>query len=189
MKEAVGQPVIEPPGSVCANSCQYAFGFTPASNVYVYSSGNPPGVFGVYSYTGNGIECNEDTRKEPGNPGQQTDPDETPTPDPDNKCPDGYVWNGTFCSKEPPKPCDPEVEVGGCDGNENPDPDNPGDGDGEGDGDGDGDGDGSGDGGTAAAMVMETVMGQETATGMARETGMGPNATRPRTQTSAASPA
>ena len=31
-----GQPVIDPPGSVCANSCQYAFGFTPASN-----NGNP----------------------------------------------------------------------------------------------------------------------------------------------------
>ena len=148
MKEAVGQPLIEPPGSVCANSCQYAFGFTSASNVYVYSSGNPPGVFGVYSYTGNGIECNEDTRKEPGNPGQQTDPDETPTPDPDNQCPDGYVWNGTFCSKEPPPPCDPEVEVGGCDDTENPDPDEPGDGDedGDGDGDGDGEGDGGGDG-------------------------------------------
>lgn len=146
MKEAVGQPLIEPPGSVCANSCQYAFGFTSASNVYVYSSGNPPGVFGVYSYTGNGIECNEDTRKEPGSPGQQTDPDETPTPDPDNTCPDGYVWNGTFCSKEPPPPCDPEVEVGGCDDTENPDPDEPGDGDEDGDGDGDGDGEGDGEG-------------------------------------------
>ena len=146
MKEAVGQPVIEPPDSVCANSCQYAFGFTPASNVYVYSSGDPSGVFGVYSYTGNGIECNEDTRKQPGNPGQQTDPDETPTPDPDNQCPDGYAWNGTFCSKEPPPPCDPEVEVGGCDDTENPDPDEPGDGDEDGDGEGEGDGDGDGEG-------------------------------------------
>jgi len=146
MKEAVGQPLIDPPGSVCANSCQYAFGYTAASNVYVYSSGTPSGVFGVYSYTGNGVECTGDTRKEPGSPGNQENPDDTPVPDPDNQCPSGYVWNGTFCSKEPPPPCDPEVEVGGCDDTENPDPNEPGDGDEDGDGDGDGEGNGEGDG-------------------------------------------
>lgn len=145
MKEAVGQPSIEPPGSVCANSCQYAFGYTAASNVYVYSSGNPPGVFGVYSYTGNGIECNEDTRKEPGSPGQQTNPDDTPTPDPGNQCPEGYVFNGTFCSPNtpPPDPTDP------TDPNDPTDPSDPDDGSGGGGSNGGGsDGGGSNDGGS-----------------------------------------
>ena len=158
MKDAVGQPTIDPPDSVCANSCQYSFGYTPATNVYVYKSGTPPGVFGVYTYTGNGIQCDADTRVELGDPTQQTNPDETPTPDPENNCPAGYVWNGTFCSPEQPtdpeEPTDPEdptdpVEPGegDGDGDDGGDPGTGGGGDGEGDGNGDGgNGDGNGEG-------------------------------------------
>lgn len=160
MKSAVGQPTIDPPGSVCGNGCQYAFTYTAASNVYVYSSGNPPGVFGVYSYSGNGIQCNESTLKSPGDPsaGDTQNPDDTPPPDTDNKCPNGYTYNGTFCSPNTPPP-DPD---GPTDPTDPTDPADPGDGSGDGgggggggggsdggddgDGSGSGDGDGSGDG-------------------------------------------
>lgn len=173
MKSAVGQPTIDPPGSVCGNGCQYAFTYTAASNVYVYSSGNPPGVFGVYSYSGNGIQCNESTLKSPGDPsaGDTQNPDDTPPPDTDNKCPEGYTYNGTFCSPNTPPP-DPDGPTdptdptdpadpgdgsgdggggggggGGSDGGDDGDGSGSGDGDGSGDGNGDGDGDGSGGGG------------------------------------------
>lgn len=171
MKSAVGQPTIDPPGSVCGNGCQYAFTYTAASNVYVYSSGNPPGVFGVYSYSGNGIQCNESTLTSPGNPsaGETQNPDDTPPPDTDNKCPEGYTYNGTFCSPNTPPP-DPDGPTdptdptdpadpgdgsgdggggggGGSDGGGSGDGDGSGGGDGSGDGEGDGDGDGSGGGG------------------------------------------
>lgn len=153
MKSAVGQPTIDPPGSVCGNGCQYAFTYTAASNVYVYSSGNPPGVFGVYSYSGNGIQCNESTLKSPGDPsaGDTQSPDDTPPPDTDNKCPAGYTYNGTFCSPNTPPP-DPD---GPTDPTDPTDPADPGDGSGDGGGGGggggsdggdDGDGSGSGDG-------------------------------------------
>lgn len=160
MKAAVGQPSIDPPGSVCGNGCQYAFTYTAASNVYVYSSGNPAGVFGVYSYSGNGIQCNESTLKSPGDPsaGDTQNPDDTPPPDTDNKCPEGYTYNGTFCSPNTPPP-DPD---GPTDPTDPTDPADPGDGSGDGgggggggggsdggddgDGSGSGDGDGSGDG-------------------------------------------
>ncbi|WP_407295893.1 virulence factor TspB C-terminal domain-related protein [Stutzerimonas zhaodongensis] len=128
---------------MCANSCTYTFQYI-VNNIYVYSSGTPSGVFGSYQYRGNGFECSGDTYTAPGNPGGTTNPDDTPPPDPDNNCPSGYVWNGTFCSKEPPKPCDPEVEVGGCD--DTPNNPEPGEGDGDEDGGGDGDDDGDGDG-------------------------------------------
>ena len=153
IKAAVGEPSTEPPGSVCANSCQYTWGFTAPTNVYAYTSGNPPGVFGSFEYKSAGLECTggEPTRTAPAGPSDTTNPDDTPAPDPDNGCPDGHVWNGTFCSEEPPKVCDPDVEVGGCDDAENPDPENPTDpddpGDGEGDGEGDDSGEGDGDGG------------------------------------------
>ncbi|MDT3710922.1 MAG: methyltransferase [Pseudomonadaceae bacterium] len=172
MKSAVGQPSIDPPGSVCGNGCQYAFTYTAASNVYVYSSGNPPGVFGVYSYSGNGIQCSESTLKSPGDPsaGDTQSPDDTPPPDTDNKCPAGYTYNGTFCSPNTPPP-DPDGPTdptdptdpadpgdgsgdgggggggGGSDGGGSGDGSGSGDGDGSGDGEGDGDGDGSGGGG------------------------------------------
>ncbi|MTZ14927.1 methyltransferase [Pseudomonas sp. JL972] len=172
MKSAVGQPTIDPPGSVCGNGCQYAFTYTAASNVYVYSSGNPPGVFGVYSYSGNGIQCNESTLKSPGDPsaGDTQNPDDTPPPDTDNKCPEGYTYNGTFCSPNTPPP-DPDGPTdptdptdpadpgdgsgdgggggggGGSDGGGSGDGSGSGDGDGSGDGEGDGSGDGDGSGG------------------------------------------
>src|SRR5690606_29068069 len=152
---------IPPPSTVCSASCVYTFQYI-VRDVYVYKSGEPPGVYQALEYKGNGFECSEDTHVNPGSSSGQQNPDETPPPDPENKCPSGYVWNGTFCSKEPPKPCDPEVEVGGCDDTppENPDPgdgdddgdtdDGDGEGDGEGgdggEGDGSGDGDGKGDG-------------------------------------------
>ncbi|WP_312723689.1 virulence factor TspB C-terminal domain-related protein [Stutzerimonas nitrititolerans] len=145
LKDSVhGSDRVEPPGSVCANSCTYTFQYI-VNNIYVYSSGTPSGVFGSYQYRGNGFECSGDDYNAPGNPGGTTDPDETPPPDPDNNCPSGYVWNGTFCSKEPPKPCDPEVEVGGC--GETPTDPEPGDGGDDGEGGEDGD-DGDGDGGS-----------------------------------------
>jgi len=142
MKSAVGQPTIDPPGSVCGNGCQYAFTYTPASNVYVYSSGNPPGVFGIYSYTGNGIECTENTLQTPGNPseGETQDPDDTPPPEDGDKCPAGYIYNGTFCSPEnPPEEPDP------TDPTDPTDPENPTDPD---DGSGGGGGSGGDDGGS-----------------------------------------
>lgn len=145
-KNSVSDPEnIPPPGSVCSGSCEYTFQYI-VRDVYVYKSGEPPGVFQALEYKGNGFECSENTHVNPGSSSGQQNPDETPSPDPENKCPAGYVWNGTFCSKEPPKPCDPEVEVGGCDDTPpvNPDPGDGGD-DGEG-GDDEGDGDGNGDG-------------------------------------------
>ncbi len=141
-KNSVSDPEnIPPPSSVCSASCEYTFQYI-VRDVYVYKSGEPPGVFQALEYKGNGFECSENTHVNPGSSSGQQNPDETPPPDPENKCPAGYVWNGTFCSKEPPKPCDPEVEVGGCD--DTP-PDNPDPGDGGGDGEGGDDGDG-GDG-------------------------------------------
>ena len=161
--DAVGAPPSDPPSTVCSNSCQYVFDYNVV-NIYVYTSGNPSGVFGAYTYRGNGQECNGDTLKSPGSDsGATTNPDETPPPTDGDKCPEGYIWNGTFCSKadDPPKPCYPDAppgSLGACDDGKDPEEpgdgddkpgdgdDNPGDGDGSGDGSGDGDGDGSGDG-------------------------------------------
>ncbi|AWT11024.1 hypothetical protein DM292_12930 [Stutzerimonas frequens] len=147
MKAAVGQPTIDPPGSVCGNGCQYAFTYTPASNVYVYTSGNPPGVFGVYAYTGNGIECNESTLQTPGNPseGDTQDPDDTPPPEDGDKCPEGYTYNGTFCSPNTPSDPDPTDP---SDPTDPTDPTDPGDGSGDGGSGGGGSGDGGSDGGS-----------------------------------------
>lgn len=159
MKAAVGQPTIDPPGSVCGNGCQYAFTYTPASNVYVYTSGNPPGVFGVYAYSGNGIECNENTLQTPGNPseGDTQDPDDTPPPEDGDKCPEGYTYNGTFCSPnnppdpDPTDPTDPTDPGDGSDGGGSGGGGSGGGSDGgSGDGgSGDGDGSGNGDGGSS----------------------------------------
>ncbi|MBK3824657.1 methyltransferase [Stutzerimonas balearica] len=149
MKSAVGQPTIDPPGSVCGNGCQYAFTYTPASNVYVYSSGNPPGVFGIYSYTGNGIECTENTLQTPGNPseGETQDPDDTPPPEDGDKCPAGYIYNGTFCSPEnPPEEPDPTDPTDPADPENPTDPDDGSGGGGGGGGDDGGSGDGGDDG-------------------------------------------
>lgn len=149
MKSAVGQPTIDPPGSVCGNGCQYAFTYTPASNVYVYSSGNPPGVFGIYSYTGNGIECTENTLQTPGNPseGETQDPDDTPPPEDGDKCPAGYIYNGTFCSPEnPPEEPDPTDPTDPTDPENPTDPDDGSGGGGGGGGDDGGSGDGGDDG-------------------------------------------
>ncbi|WP_213150459.1 hypothetical protein [Stutzerimonas balearica] len=149
MKSAVGQPTIDPPGSVCGNGCQYAFTYTPASNVYVYSSGNPPGVFGIYSYTGNGIECTENTLQTPGNPseGETQDPDDTPPPEDGDKCPAGYIYNGTFCSPEnPPEEPDPTDPTDPTDPENPTDPDDGSGGGGGGGGDDSGGGDGGDDG-------------------------------------------
>ncbi len=149
MKSAVGQPTIDPPGSVCGNGCQYAFTYTPASNVYVYSSGNPPGVFGIYSYTGNGIECTENTLQTPGNPseGETQNPDDTPPPEDGDKCPAGYIYNGTFCSPEnPPEEPDPTDPTDPTDPENPTDPDDGSGGGGGGGGDDSGGGDGGDDG-------------------------------------------
>jgi len=149
MKSAVGQPTIDPPGSVCGNGCQYAFTYTPASNVYVYSSGNPPGVFGIYSYTGNGIECTENTLQTPGNSseGETQDPDDTPPPEDGDKCPAGYIYNGTFCSPEnPPEEPDPTDPTDPTDPENPTDPDDGSGGGGGGGGDDGGSGDGGDDG-------------------------------------------
>lgn len=163
LSDAVGAPRSDPPGTVCSNSCQYVFDHNVV-NVYAYKGGNPPGIFGAYTYRGNGQECNGDTLKSPGSDsGATTNPDETPPPTDGDKCPEGYIWNGTFCSKadDPPKPCYPDAppgSLGACDDGKDPEEpgdgddkpgdgdDNPGDGDGSGDGDGKGDGEGDGDG-------------------------------------------
>lgn len=134
-KNAVSDPEnIPPPGSVCLSSCLYTFQYI-VRDVYVYKSGEPPGVFQSLEYKGNGFECSEDTHQNPDSSSGQQNPDETPPPDPDNKCPAGYVWNGTFCSPSTPSP-DPT----------DPDPVDPTDPDGDGDG-GDGDGGSGGSGG------------------------------------------
>lgn len=124
---------IPPPLSVCSASCQYTFQYV-VHDVYVYKSGEPPGVFHALEYKGNGFECSEDTHVNPGSSSGQQNPDETPPPDPDNKCPAGYIWNGTFCSPSTPPP-DPT----------DPDPVDPTDPDSDGDGDGDGGDTGGGD--------------------------------------------
>jgi len=115
------------------------------NNIYVYTSGTPSGVFGSYQYRGNGFECSGDTYNAPGNPGGTTNPDDTPPPDDTDKCPEGYTYNGTFCS--PNKPTDPSDPTDPTDPEDPTDPTEPGDGDDGGDGDGSGGGGGSGDGG------------------------------------------
>ncbi|MFI8690945.1 virulence factor TspB C-terminal domain-related protein [Stutzerimonas kunmingensis] len=172
MKAAVGQPTIDPPGSVCGGGCQYAFTYTPASNVYVYTSGNPPGVFGVYSYSGNGIECNESTLQTPGNPseGETQNPDDTPPPEDGDQCPEGYTYNGTFCSPDtPPDPTDPTDPT---DPPDPTDPSDPGDGEGDGGSDGGGSGDngsGDGDGGSSGEGEGENGSGSGDGEGTEQE--------------------
>lgn len=46
-----------PPGVLCSNSCQYASNGGAASNVFRFADNSPNGVFGVYTYTGNGVQC------------------------------------------------------------------------------------------------------------------------------------
>ncbi|TKD46226.1 virulence factor TspB C-terminal domain-related protein [Azotobacter chroococcum] len=48
---------IPPPGVLCSNSCQYSSTGTAASNVFRFVDNNPNGVFGVYTYIGNGVQC------------------------------------------------------------------------------------------------------------------------------------
>lgn len=145
LRESVhGSDRVEPPSDVCANSCTYTFQYV-VNNIYVYTSGTPSGVFGSYQYRGNGFECSGDTYNAPGNPGGTTNPDDTPPPDDTDKCPEGYTYNGTFCS--PNKPTDPSDPTDPTDPEDPTDPTEPGDGDDGGDGDGSGGGGGSGDGG------------------------------------------
>lgn len=183
MKAAVGQPTIDPPGSICANSCAYAFTFTAPSNVYVYTSGEPPGVFGVYTYKSAGFQCTggETAYNAPGNPteGGQTDPDATPPPDSSNNCPSGYTYNGTFCSPnnpppdpdpsdpkdptDPTDPADPGGDTGGGTGGGGTGGGTGGDtGGGTDDGSGTGTGDGSGDGGGTGGGGSGTGDGEPT---------------------------
>ncbi|WP_301362215.1 virulence factor TspB C-terminal domain-related protein [Stutzerimonas nitrititolerans] len=145
LRESVhGSDRVEPPSDVCANSCTYTFQYV-VNNIYVYTSGTPSGVFGSYQYRGNGFECSGDTYNAPGNPGGTTNPDDTPPPDDTDKCPEGYTYNGTFCS--PNKPTDPSDPTDPTDPEDPTDPTEPGDGDEDGDGDGSGGGGGGGDGG------------------------------------------
>ncbi|MCY1290763.1 hypothetical protein D9M70_399230 [compost metagenome] len=47
----------DPPGVVCQGSCQYAWDSAGPSNVYRFVDGTPNGVFGLFSYKGNGVSC------------------------------------------------------------------------------------------------------------------------------------
>ncbi|AYF85669.1 hypothetical protein D6Z43_00005 (plasmid) [Pseudomonas sp. DY-1] len=47
----------DPPGVVCQGSCQYAWDSAGPTNVYRFVDGTPNGVFGLFSYKGNGVSC------------------------------------------------------------------------------------------------------------------------------------
>lgn len=48
---------VDPPGSVCRDGCQYAFGDAPPISAYRFHNANPSGVFLVFNYHGNGVSC------------------------------------------------------------------------------------------------------------------------------------
>ncbi|CAE6888940.1 conserved exported protein of unknown function [Pseudomonas marincola] len=56
---------IEPPPSVCKSGCQYASNQGPPSRLYRFKSGDPAGVFGEYTYKGNGLECKQGENPDP----------------------------------------------------------------------------------------------------------------------------
>jgi hypothetical protein len=47
----------DPPGSVCQNSCQYAWNGTHAQKVYRFIEGSDNTIYGDYLYVGNGVTC------------------------------------------------------------------------------------------------------------------------------------
>ncbi len=47
----------DPAGVVCQNACQYAWNGAGPTNVYRFVDGTPNGVFGLFSYKGNGVSC------------------------------------------------------------------------------------------------------------------------------------
>jgi hypothetical protein len=57
----------DPPGVLCQSACQYAWNGGAPSNVYRFVDGTPNGVFGVFSYKGNGVSCTsgDEPTKEP----------------------------------------------------------------------------------------------------------------------------
>lgn len=67
---------VDPPGSVCKNSCQYAWDQTPPYALYRFQDNNPNGVWGDYTYKGNGVTCVGETPNQvdpgPKDPGKQS---------------------------------------------------------------------------------------------------------------------
>lgn len=55
-----GEPKVDPPGSICENSCQFAFSGTAASDCYRFVDGSKTGGFCKYRYQGNGVSCTAD---------------------------------------------------------------------------------------------------------------------------------
>src|SRR5690606_6266604 len=56
----LGSESSEPPSTICGNSCSYSFNYV-VNNIYVFTGGEPPGVFGSYQYKGTGTSCSGDT--------------------------------------------------------------------------------------------------------------------------------
>jgi hypothetical protein len=71
---------VAPPGVVCDGGCQYASNQQPAKDAFRFVNGDPSGVYGSYSYKGNGVSCTggEATRSQPANG--------TPTADKNSQC-------------------------------------------------------------------------------------------------------
>lgn len=49
----------DPPGRICSSSCQYAWDGGAPTSALRFVSGNPNGVFGTFTYKGNGVKCTE----------------------------------------------------------------------------------------------------------------------------------
>ncbi|RMO25785.1 virulence factor TspB C-terminal domain-related protein [Pseudomonas savastanoi] len=84
---------------MCENSCQYVS--TAGSVLCGPLKANPDSYYCVFSYTGNGQQC-DGTEDAPnaGAPETSVPPkDPTDPTDPANNCPRGYAWSGTTCVK------------------------------------------------------------------------------------------
>lgn len=46
-----------PPGAICDGSCQFAWDGASPTSAYRFKDNNPNGVFGSYTYKGNGVSC------------------------------------------------------------------------------------------------------------------------------------
>jgi len=164
---------------VCANSCKYSWGYTPANNCYAYTSGDPSGVFCSYQYVSAGFQCTggESPWEAPASTEETINPDETPPPDDTSQCPTGYTFNGTFCSPntptdptDPTDPADPtdpggtDPRDGSGDGGADDGGDDGGSGHGGGSGDGDGEKPGTCDPATDPSKCVVSSVGGEACT-------------------------
>jgi hypothetical protein len=88
----------DPPGSVCQNSCQYAWDQGPPSAVYRFQGGNPNGVFGDFKYVGNGVSCQSGTP--PQEPPGPKDPSKSQNQNCTNKVTDAEGRVSYTCSAQ-----------------------------------------------------------------------------------------